>query len=208
MSDDYRAAAYACRSILVKLAQISDAPTAKLRADASASPKSAESRIPEGVRLNGTPTNCDSAPSKQFSLWGHYSYRMTRAAERKDASTLLKLAACATRDYEVYTRTRPGFHANHEAAVTELLRDCVGVPALEAAWYLGAPVEWVRRQRIINGRDPEYGEPRDKIDGLTTQILSLAEAGKSVRMIAGEVHMSKSAVQRIIARAGSVSQAA
>lgn len=198
MTNELRAAALACRAILVKLQQINDAPTSRLRPGPTP-PKYAESRIPEGVRV-AAPLTGDHAPSKQFSLWAHYSYRMNKALERQDAFTLLKLAACATRDYEIHQRSRPGFHQNHEAAVTELLRDCVGVTATEASWFLGAPVEWVRRQRVLNGRDPEFGEPRGQLDALTARVLELAEEGKSLRFIAAEVHMSKSAVDRLLKR--------
>lgn len=185
--------------MLTQLALINDSPTAKLSQTPS-TPKGGESRIPSGVRTK-MDLSKDIAPSKQFSLWAHYSYRMGRAAARKDAAELLKLAACATRDLEIHHKKRAPFHASHESAVTELLRNCTGLSAVEASWWTGAQVEWVRRQRVLHGRDAELGEPR-RVDEQTKRILAMKEAGASVRTIAAETGIAKSTVHDILTRGG------
>lgn len=161
-------------------------------------PHFSASKVPTGVRQGGDLTGPNGhAPSKNFSLWGHYSYRMERALAQKDTGLLLKLAGCATRDYELHYRLRPSYHGNHEAAVTELLRDCRGVSALEAAWQLGAPVKWVKRQRVVNGYDPELGEPR-KQDPRRQRVLELHAEGWKQQAIADEIGISQQHVSRIV----------
>ena len=205
MTDDFRIAVAAARRILTKLQQISDAPTGHLRTGPKP-PHYAEARIPEGVRTRQDLTTSNGngqgghAPSKQFSLWGHYHYRMERAFAAQDASTLLKLAACATRDYELYLGKRTTQHASHETAVIELLRDCQGMSAIEASWWLDAPLKWVRRHRVLNGRDAEFGEPTRQ-DERTRKVLALAASGLKQRMIAEELGITQQRVSQILAGA-------
>ena len=194
---DYRAALYACKRILTKLALIDDAPTSRLR-QGPKPPPYAESHIPEGVAANrNLHAPNGHAPSKQFSLWAHYEFRIQRAAQALDAPTLLKLAACATRDYEIHMGRRTTHHSSHDSAVTELLRDCTGMPAIEASWWLDAPLKWVRRHRVLNGRDAELGEPTEQNER-TRRVLALERTGATVRAIAAEVGLPKSQVQRIL----------
>lgn len=154
------------------------------------------SKIPEGVRLTASPERLREAPSKQFSLWAHYSHRMDLAARARDVGKLLLLAACATRDYEQHTgKRRISQHTDHADAVSELLRDYTGCPSLEAALYLSTSERWVRRQRVLNGRDPDYGHEREN-DQTTATILRMSANGASERVIASETGLSKSAVHR------------
>ena len=218
MTNELRAALYACKAILTRLQLIDDAPTSHIRADGQVTRGTAStglrtrethglgvkgtrfstSQVPEGVRMTGTPSNgLSHAPSKQFSLWAHYSWRMERAVAQQDAAALMRLAVCATRDYEVYTGKRPAFHENHEAAVTELLRDHTGVAAAEASWWLGAPEKWVRRQRVLNGRDDEFGEPV-KRDALTERILRMKADGATTRAIAAQCNVSTGHVSNVV----------
>lgn len=217
----------ACRRILTRLQLLHEGPTARIRPDGQAAHPTGSARlrtrhsawreehvsgrgdplpvkgerfttstIPEGVRVDG---GHEGVPSKTFSLWAHYSYRMERARQACDASTLLRLVACATRDYEVATGKRPAYHENHEAAVTELLRDCIGVAALEAAWFLGAPIKWVRQQRILNRRDPETGEPLPSRGERMERILALASEGLTHQQIGEAVGLSRPRIQQILA---------
>ena len=201
LTDDLRAALYSCKSVLIKMQMLNDAPTSQRGfAEVPRGGNSDETQVPKGVRMGGDLTKrVDAAPSKQFSLYAHYLWRMRRAEKAQDVGELLKLAGCATRDYETYMHTRPSYHEKHEAAVTELLRDCRGQSAVEASWWLGTPVKWVRRQRVISGYDPENGEPRPRVDETTARIFALHEAGVSIRTIADEVHLSKSEVHRRLA---------
>lgn len=118
------------------------------------------------------------------------------AAQKEDAGLLIKLAACATRDYEIHTgKRRPSQHSDHDAAVDELLRDYQGVSSIEAAWMLNQSEKWVRRQRVLNGRDADCGLEL-RVDETTLRVLRLSAAGASERMIAAELGLSKSAVHR------------
>lgn len=192
---EIRSALYCCRSILTRLSQISDAPTGHMTHEPH-QPRTGRSQIPAGVRQGATIERLKKAPSKQFSLWAHYSHRMQKAAQSEDAGMLIKLAACATRDYEIHTgKRRPSQHSDHEAAVDELLRDYQGVSSLEAAWMLNQSEKWVRRQRVLNGRDADQGLEL-RADETTLRVLRLSAAGASERMIAAELGLSKSAVHR------------
>lgn len=160
------------------------------------------SKIPEGVRLTASTEKLREAPSKQFSLWAHYSHRMDLAARARDIGKLLLLAACATRDYEQYTgkRRKPNYadmssEKAHYAQVNELLSEYNGCPSLEAALYLSTSERWVRRQRVLNGRDPDYGHEREN-DQTTATILRMSASGASIRVIADEIGLSKSVVHR------------
>lgn len=217
----------ACKRILARLQLLPEGPAATIRTDGQAvhasgsgrlrtrpgpwqnehvggrgdpaAPKSARfttSTIPEGVRVDG---GHEGAPSKLFSLWAHYSYRIDQARQRGDAFALLRLAACATRDYEIATRQRPAYHENHEAAVTELLRDCAGVSAIEAAWYLGAPMAWVKQQRVRHRRDPETGEPIAGRDTRIERIFALRAEGMKQAEIAEAVGLTQPRVSEILA---------
>lgn len=205
---ELRSALYCCRSILTKLSQISDAPTGRMSHEPQ-QPRHGKSQIPAGVRQGATIERLKEAPNKQFSLWAHYSHRMQIAAQSEDASMLIKLAACATRDYEIHTGTRKiSQHSDHDAAVDELLRDYQGVSSLEAAWMLNQGEKWVRRQRVLNGRDADNGVAF-KADALTTRIVSMKAAGMSERFIADEVGLSKTAVHhRLTVTAVAIGEAA
>lgn len=167
-----------------------------------------ESRIPAGVDQKASIEQLGSAPSKQFSLWAHYRHHIHhaaqsahRAATEGDEDTfarsirkLLELAWRATFDHEIATGKRTiSRHEMHSSAVDELLRDYLGVPALQAACMLGQSERWVRDQRGRNGRDAEYGHERND-DPLTARIMRLRAAGASERTIAAEVGLSKTAV--------------
>lgn len=186
----------ACRRIVLKLQLIDDSPTSRRGfAEVPSGSASHESSIPKGVRHDLTG---DHAPSKQFSLYAHYLWRMKRAQAAQDAGELLKLAGCATRDYEVYAHLRPSYHASHDAAVNELLRACRGQSAVEASWWVGAPVKWVRRQRVVNGYDAETGDPRPRGNATTERVFALRENGATVRVIAEEVGISTGQVSNIL----------
>lgn len=213
--DDLTIALVACKRILTKLSLISDAPTGHIRTEGRLAhgtgsdglrtrdrhglpvkgEKSSASRVPEGVRLNG---NLTGAPSRQFSLYGHYAYRMEQARSRRDASTLLRLAACATRDYEVYAHIRPAFHPDHETAVAELLTNCRGLSAVEATWWTGAPEKWVRRQRVLAGFDAEFGDTQRK-DPRLEKALALRAQGVKQAVIAEELGISQQRVSQLLA---------
>ncbi len=217
----------ACRRILIRLQLLHDAPTAQIRTEGQAAHPTLPSRlrtrqahwredgaggkgdalpvkgersfasvIPAGVRVDG---GHEAVPSKQFSLWAHYSYRIDRARAAGDASALLRLAACATRDYEVHMGQRPAFHENHEAAVTELLRDCVGVSAVEASWYLGAPLKWVKAQRVLHRRDPETGEAIEYRNERHERIFELHAEGLNHGEIGKAVGYTRQRIQQILA---------
>lgn len=156
----------------------------------------AGSQIPEGVRQRATIDRLGEAPSKQFSLWGHYSVRVQRALEARNTPELVKLAACARRDYDAYRGYRRlRQEPSAEAQVTELMRDYSGWRSLEAAWMLNAPERWVRRQRVLNGRDPEFGHPF-KGDNLTLKIAQLSARGMTERQIATITSLGRATVHR------------
>ena len=123
---------------------------------------------------------------------------MDRAYRRKDAAELIKLAGCATRDWEIQIgKTKPTRHESHEAAVSELLSDYTGMPSDEVAWRLGQDEKWVRRQRIVKGRDPDHGRPR-QVDPRTAHVLELHKRGVKQRIIAEEVGITQGRVSQIL----------
>lgn len=217
-TDDIRVALLACKSILTKLKLLSDAPTSQMRADGIAAGSTGAvglrtrnthgmgvkggrytaSRMPEGVEDGTGMLGNGHAPSKRLSLYAHYLWRMTRAQRADDAVQLRRLASMAERDYEEYIgKSHPRQHSNDEAAVTELLRDWTGWDALDAALWLHVSVRWVKRQRVLNGRDPNNGEPRD-FDERTKRIIIRAQEGASQTDIAREVGISQSRISRIL----------
>jgi hypothetical protein len=156
------------------------------------------SRVPAGVNDAGSLDSRDHAPSKRFSLWAHYSYRIDQAFAAHDTSKLLMLAAAARRDYEEYCGLRrPAIFSDHADAVKELLRDYVGVHSREVAIWLGAPEKWVKRHRLLNSQDPTWGDERITDDALQ-QIVDLANEGRTLRSIATVVGVSHVQVKRIL----------
>lgn len=208
-------ATHACREILRTLQLVSDAPANRLGEPRP--PQRGTSRIPSGVSLNGQ--SSDHAPSKRFSLYAHYRWRMDRAFLQKDATKLHALAVEATRDYEEYIGTRKPLHFEHDDdAVAELLREHTGVPAEHAAikmmvqnQSLKDATTWVRRQRARNGRDQEFGEPRE-FNADARRMFALQDSGASFRTIAAEVGCSLGHVSNVLngrgGRAGTRSRAA
>lgn len=189
---ELKSALYLCKSILTKMQQISDAPRWMPRVDAKARRRAARFEnqpVPSSDTVGGV-------PSKMFSLWAHYNVRMNRAAQERDTAKLTLLAACAMRDYDLAgmrrQRERP---RSHNQAVDELIGEYVGCLPLEAALYLGTSEKWVRRQRVLSGRDPDYGHERET-DPITATILRMSANGASERAIASETGLSKSAVHR------------
>lgn len=203
-----RAALYACKVILVKMQEISDAPTAQWRVDGqvvgatgSAGLRTRErhglgvktgsytaSRMPEGVREHGA--------SKDVSLWRHYQWRMSRAQAARDVPLLFELAKQATRDYEVYTGVRPASRDDDASAVDELLRECRGLPAVEAARRLDCSVKWVRRIRAANDLDSESGSAH--ADPRLATIKRMRANGATVRAIGLEVGLSAAQVSNLL----------
>jgi len=101
----------------------------------------------------------------------------------------------------VYLGKRPAYHENHEAAVTELLRDCAGVSAVEASWYLGAPLKWIKAQRVLHRLDPETGEPTQRRSTRDERIFELHEQGMKHEEIAAAVGLTRRRVSQILSGA-------
>jgi len=179
---------------------LSDARAATAFVDRAlgAKPPAADgSSVPNGVRLDG-PSMQTYAPSKRLSLHAHYEWRMRRAVEQRDAPRLLMLAAMATRDCMEHEGT---YHVEryefHEEAVNALLRDWSGHGSGEVAVWLGVPEKWVRRQRTLNGRDPDYGEEREQPE-LLRKVVEMTNHGASSRTIASIVGKSHITIQRML----------
>lgn len=203
-----RAALYACKVILVKMQELSDAPTAQWRADGQVvgatgarglrtrerhgfgvkSPTFMTSRLPGDVR--------DHCPAKEASLWRHYQWRMSRAQKAQDVPLLFELAKLATRDYEVYTGVRPASRDDDVTAVDELLRECSGMSIVDAARRLDCTVKWVRRTRVANDLDPETGTRI--VDPRVLTIKRLRASGATVKTIAMEVGLSAAQVSNLL----------
>jgi hypothetical protein len=197
LSDDLRAAIISCSRILGKLYALEGHPTTSRQPDGLIRPRQAQWCIPKGVAFHVT-LDADDAPSKSPSLWAYYRWRVVRAGRQKNVDELVKLAACATRDYEIHAGlVKPSRHESHQTAVDELLSDHTGQAANEVAWRLDVPEKWVRRQRIVNGRDPEFGRPK-VIDSRTAQVLALHKRGLKQRLIADEVGISQGRVSQIL----------
>ena len=197
MDDDLRAALHACKRILTKLQLIDDAPTSHLR-QGPKPPRYAEALIPEGVAVNQTVNGADRAPAKGFSLYAYYLWHMKRAQANADAAELNRLTNDATYDYEIHIGARrPSLHESHESAVIELLRDYAGVPSTDAAWRLRVDEKWVRRQRVLEHRDPDVGNPREN-DQRMKQIVRLKTNGATLKTIAAEVNLSTGQVSNLL----------
>ena len=217
-ADDIRVPLLACKRILTKLKLLSDAPTSQMRVDGIAAGSTGAvglrtrdthgmgvkggrytaSQIPAGVEDGTGMLGNGHAPSKRLSLYAHYLWRMTRAQRADDAEQLSRLASMAQRDYDEYVGIRhPRQHGNDEAAVTELLRDWTGCDAVDVALWLHVSPRWVKRQRVLNGRDPNHGEPRE-FDERTKRIIIRAQEGATQEDIAREVGVSQSRISRIL----------
>lgn len=195
---DLKAALYLCKSALVRLQQLSDADRWQPKVEGKAAKWASRGKADPTAVAAAKEASTGTVPSKQFSLWAHYSHRMNEAARSEDVILLTKLAACALRDYESQVgRRQSRQHVGHELTVDDLLRNYQGVNSIEAAWMLETSEKWVRRQRILNGRDADYGNTQNH-DAITTKILRMSASGSSVRVIAMEVGLSKSSVQRRI----------
>lgn len=191
---DFASACSACKSILIRLQMIHDAPVFQIRVGGRS--KSADTRIPAGVNLDN-PSSDQS--DKRFSLYAHYKPRMDTAVAQRDTDRLVKLAECATRDWKIYTGTlRVAQFENHESAVIELLRDYTGVEAIKVSWALNVSPVWVRRQRIFNGRNPDDGRPRE-VKGKAAEVIALAKRGGLTQSaIAERVGVTQGQVSRIL----------
>lgn len=216
--DDVDLATVACNRILGKLAILSEVSAVAVhipRYTRKAEPRLSrnttvhmppasesrpgESQVPTGVDMNRTVRKTeDRAPSKRQSLYYHYRWRMERAAQARDAHALLTLAAMAQRDYlgHMGAWRREGYEY-HKDAVKALLADWVGCPSAEVAIWLAVPEKWVRKERLINGRDPQTGEDRIP-DERTDKIVAMMKEGLTQQGIADRLRLHKTTVHRIL----------
>lgn len=65
-----------------------------------------------------------------------------------------------------------------------------GTASSQCAQMHGCSQKFVRKTRLRNGREPEYGEPQD--DERVTALVRLNDGGESVRKIADVIGISKS----------------
>jgi hypothetical protein len=193
-ADDMRVALLACRSVLAKLQVLSDGTTS------TPYEKRALVKPPKGRE--------SAAPPMAGGLFHQYLARMKEAQARGSVEDLLLLAGAAGREYLEHTNRR---HAKHDeyndAAVNRLLVEMRGKSDIEAAVWMAphgphrgelrATLRWVRRQRVLNSRDPDLGEPREQ-DARTARVVALTKAGASRRAVAEAVGMSHVAVHRIL----------
>jgi hypothetical protein len=175
---------------------ISDAPTGRPRIGPRPSP---DSRIPEGVSLNG-----DNTLTKRFSLYAFYRHHIDCAYQRRDVVQLHLLAGLARRDHLEYI----GQHKrrDHGDVERELLRNYAGFPARDAAVLLDESETWAKQRRLVNGFDAEHGEKtrrdpraRGRHRERNEQIIARSQApGTTTRAIAAEFDISPMQVSRIL----------
>lgn len=226
---DMRLALEACQRILSKLKLLPAAPTTHhdlsgivtssvgstgLRTRDShglgvKSGRTSDSIVPYEVMNGQSMLGNGHAPDAQLNLYAHYFWRMKHAQKRGDAGMLMRLAGEATRAYEEWQGNARELFATDEEAVTALLRRFEGVDDVEAAVALRAPnqsyraaVEWVRRTRRMNGRNPDDGAslPSFMLNrrARNERVIELAANGVSMRAIGEEVGISHTQVKRIV----------
>lgn len=204
----------ACRHVLAKLRMLSEAVPTTRAPEASGATSTitrlrtrptdplpprtqhiASTMLPPDTELD---RKSHEPPSKRFSLYAHYLWRIERARDEHDIDELRMLARMGLRDFGIATgRYRVPYHERHEQSVSSMLAKWRGWRAAEVAVYLNAPTEWVREQRSRNGRDPEHGELVEHGERLE-RVASMHAAGASVRAIADELGFSKTRVHEIL----------
>jgi hypothetical protein len=210
----------ACKQILTKLQTLSDQPASR----PSAEGQLAHGNAPTGLRTrdrhalavksNRASTSklpgrvadrLNDAEELDRSLFHYYLPRMQAALKSADITQTYKLIQEAHEDHLEHIGHPSEVHfATANEAVEYLLTNHEGVPAERAAIKmhmrtesLKSAVEWVRKSRRQNGRNPETGA-LERVDGRTQRIYALADQGASTRAIAAEVQLSHTYVGRIL----------
>jgi hypothetical protein len=211
--------------VLLKLAVLSEVASTAIRATDEARPTSPrvsreqkqprplvasktarESAPPKGVNQDAIIDGKERAPSKHLSLHAHYLWRMQRAQRDGDTPGLLMLAAMAMRDYIDLVEPRNARHdATEGQAVRRLLSEWEGCPSSDVATWMAVPGQsrksaqaWVRKQRILNGRDPEDGTPSEQ-DETLSRVVVMKKAGVAEKIIANEMGKSKTQIRNLLA---------
>lgn len=141
-----------------------------------------------------TPTS--SAPSGDESPAAYWRARFARAADEREASELVKQAREELR--RIRRRSFPAIAYDTADELGDLVvRDGEGVDALGVAIALRCTPTFVRRQRIVRGRDPEYGRVVD----VELSARSLRDAGLSIRQVSAVLGVPRSTLHERLARA-------
>jgi hypothetical protein len=146
------------------------------------------------VVTRSTPTS--TAPSGDESPATYWRARFVAAHDEHEASELVKRA----RD-ELRAIRRRSFPATAYDTADELaervVSDGESVDALSVAIALRCTPTFVRRARIIDGRDPEYGRVVDA----ELSARSLRDAGLSLRQVSAVLGVPRSTLHERLARA-------
>ena len=154
----------------------------------------AESKFPTGFNMDLLK---DGPPSKRWSLMGHFAYRVRET--QNDHWELLKVVVQAEMDLAICNGTYvPIGGATDAQNVARLLRNFKGCHSTEVAVRESCEERWVRKSRIDNGLDPDYGDEPDR-DERRARFVRMVSGGMSQREIAREVGVSAVQVGRILA---------
>jgi predicted DNA-binding protein (UPF0251 family) len=200
------------KDVLSRLMLLAEGSTTSF--DAHVSGSKSKSQPPAGVKLDGNPPNRDTSPPYEWWTW-----RFANAIERGESEMqFLRLYLLAERDYWVNKHHSANRHARRSGeldrrdisdgglaereSAKRVCEEYQGVSAEEVAYlYEDVSVEWVRKARRMNGRNPNDGKPRpefldlDEDDRLKVAAQMHAK-GMSANAAANRLHVSKQTLQR------------
>lgn len=192
---------YRRAEVLRKMALMSEASAAR-----PADPNTANVKVqhigksapPPGVDLTRS-IAYDGPPSKRLSLHAHYAHRLQEA--EGDYWRTLKIIAQAEVDVEHHQGRWLAPTGGTEAdKVANLLRDYKGFHSAEVAAWEACSEKWVRRQRVLNGVEPDFGDEPDR-DAKRAKIMRMVQQGASQRTIAGELGVTQGTISKALAAA-------
>lgn len=150
-------------------------------------PNAAGSRIPRGVTLR----KVEGPPSTHRSLAEHWQWRLRNARTDHD---LWRLCVIAEREY-LTARYGGAMAETQEEMCDRVLRDYEGIAAEEVALLENTNERWVRKLRVIAGRDPDagaLGEDRK------TKARDMRANGATMRTIATCLGVSVGTVHNLL----------
>jgi hypothetical protein len=189
---DIKVLQHRCLRILGLLSVVSEGTTGA-PPDSTRISTAAGTTVPHGVRLTARPSA--SIPSKRRDLHGHYRARFRQAWG--DLREMSMLCAAAERDYLRHVGKLAKPASDPESSTHRLLTQWAGWHAAEVAVWEDCSERWIRKNRVMAGVEPDYGDEPDD-DPQRSRVVELAVQGTSQRTIATLVGLSLGRVNQIL----------
>lgn len=168
--------------------------------------RDAESKIPQGVSLDGPGLSERDRDDSHFSLYAHYQPKVVKEYERQkklsddrqDCKRLITLWRLMERDYAVFIgklgSAKPN---NHKDQIGQLFTECIGFNPQDAAEWCEADVAWVVKSRLLDRRDIQTGIKKTRSKQVE-EIIDLVSSGMTQEATATELGLSKQYVGQVL----------